>query len=434
MGWGEIFYFKRKEEINLKKRLIVSLISIALLVVTVLPERSTSASVRNDSTTISMRGGDTVDLSCPLPAQVFVNNGSVSVFCPLGDSTLTPTPTSTLQPTSTATSLPPTLTPTPTIPATGTATATNTPNGISSMQLWHSPGSHDGLNAHEHGDKPPLWADQWSQQNFGHPVIFGGDEISSPMEQEHKHAAYKGFLTTMGGVELYIRYHAASNPADRSSAFHSYEIYAKDASGKVSFWQGLYWSGYPEFKSQRMTRRHEQPIDGFPGRDQFIIGSPDETDWKNFLRCEQWYTFGGTWAWDISITICGATTYFTYGEQLNDPMNVATWKRTGSLGLTRRIEASHFGVTNPRVTGVVVPLDKWYCVSKNPVEDRVEGATHRPNWLITGSVATPNSCPAGYLPQWLSSTFPSDGIYFESPGGNAREKTFPGAGIVTIPN
>lgn len=318
-------------------------------------------------------------------------------------------------------------------------TATAIPGGAS-LQLWHPPGAHDGLNAHEHGDKPPDWADEWSMANFGHPVNWGGDESSGPEENTVKHVAFKGMNARLSGVDLYIRHHGMSNPLGRSGPFHSYEVYARDSSGNVSFWQGVQWYGYPEFRSQRMTRENE--VEGTilrdgsglpaPGRDQFIIAAPDVVDWNNFLRCEQWYGFGGTWSWDLSVTICGASTYFHYDEHEGDIYNQSTWDKTGALGLSRRIEATHYGADNPLVTGVVVPLDAWYCVQHKPNENRIEGSQHRPEWDITGAVSGPDACPAGYLPQYKAGTFPPAGVYFQT--GNTVERTFPGQGIVTVPN
>jgi hypothetical protein len=345
--------------------------------------------------------------------------------------------TSSPPPTPIETVLPPVVT--ETVP---TPTATAIPIGAN-LQLWHPPSAHNGLNAHEHGDKPPAWADAWSMQNFGHSVIYGGDE-ATPNENLLKHVAYKGTEHTFSvngcSIEAYFRYHAMSNPMGRSGPFHSYEMYARDCQGGISFWQGWVWAGYPEFRSQRMTKANEQPgtilTDGSglpaPGRDQFIISAPDHTDWNNFLRSDQWYLFNPFW--EVSVTILGSTAFFNYDEYLGDVANMATWELTGSKGLTRRFEMSHYtstGAGSP-VDGVNVPLDAWYCAQLHPTEDRVEGPTHRPHWDVTGAVAGPNSCPSGYVPQYKASTFPAAGLSFRN--GNAYEKTFPGEGIVTIPN
>jgi len=357
----------------------------------------------------------------------------ISVFgSPSATNSPPPDPTNTDAPvvTATATQLPP------------PATETPIPSGAS-LQFWHQPGAHDGLNAHEHGDKPPAWADEWSMANFGHPVFYGGDEETAH-ENHFKHIAYKGTEHTFGvngcSVDTYFRYHAQSNPLGRSAPFHSYEMYARDCAGGISFWQGWYWTGYPEFRSQRMTKGNEQPgtilTDGSgqpaPGRDQFIISAPDHADWNNFLRSDQWYAFNPFW--EVSITILNSTAYFSYDEHLGDVANMATWDLTGDTGLARRFEMSHYTSTNAGspVDGVIVPLDAWYCVQLHPTEDRVEGPTHRPHWDVTGAVAGPNSCPSGYVPQYKAGTFPAEGLSFKN--GNAYEKTFPGEGIVTVPN
>ncbi|MBK9927325.1 MAG: hypothetical protein IPP66_18805 [Anaerolineales bacterium] len=335
-------------------------------------------------------------------------------------------------------------------------TATNSPipnptqtmmPGSTSMQLWHAPGSHDGLNPHEHGDKPPAWADDFSVVNFGHPVIFGGDERSGEMEVTMKHQAFKGVAYRVNSgsscpVDVYFRYHAASNPMDRAFAFHSYELYMRDCKGGTSFRQGVYWVGYPEFRSQRMSRYNEQAgtklPDGSiaPGRNQFIIGAPDTRDWNGSngilqTRCEQWYAFAGPQGGEFSITICGATTRFSYDEHLTDYHDMSTWDLTGATGLGRRFEISLYGTNSP------IPTNQpagWFCAIKAPIEDKVEGPTHRPKWtLITNGINGPTGCPAGYLPQYTAPTFPNTGIY-STLGNTLNTKTFPGDGVVTVPN
>ncbi len=221
-----------------------------------------------------------------------------------------------------------------------------------------------------------------------------------------------------------------SNPIGRTGPLHSYEVYARDSSGNVSFWQGWNFYGYPEFRSQRMTRRHEVAgVDGFPGRDQFIIAAPDEVDWDNYLRCEQWYGHGGLWAWDVSITICNSTTYFTYDEHLTDVTDMNTWEPTGDLGNTRRLEVSHYGPNNPNVGGLNLPFDQWFCVQLEPNENREQGRT--PSWNVGGAVSGPADCRDGWLPQYVADTFPKAGVYFQT--GNTAETTFPVNGV-TLPN
>lgn len=327
-------------------------------------------------------------------------------------------------------------TPTPSAAATPTTQPTAKPVSTTNQpsQYWHAPDSHDGLNVHEHGDAPPDWANEFSQKNFGHPVMFGGDE-ATPNENLLKHQAYKGFLMKVSGVDLYIRYHNMSNPHDRAGAFHSYEVYAKDESSNVSFWQGHEFVGYPEQRSQRMTRRNEQPGTDphngitWPGRGQFIVAAPDLVDWKNYLRCEQWYKHAGLWSWDVSVTICGASTYYTVDEHKGNVIDMGTWHATGDVGGSRRLEVSHYGPANPRVRGANTPTDQWFCVNKTPRENRALGLT--PTWEVGDVVSGPTACPAGWLPQFIAATFPSKGVYFET--GNTAQKDFDTTGV-TIPN
>lgn len=326
----------------------------------------------------------------------------------------------------------PTLEPTPI--ATEKPTSTPTPNILSPNQFWHEPKAHDGLNTHEHGDKPPVWADEFSKKNFEHPVMFGGDEATTN-ENALKHQAYKGFLMNASGVDIFIRYHSMSAPTDRMGPLHSYEVYAKDSSNNISFWQGWIFHGYPEHRSQRMPRHGEQAgFDPFhnitwPGRGQFIIAGSDIHDWADYKRCEQWYGHAGLWSWDLSITICGATTYYSVDEHKGDVYNQSTWQLTGDKGGGRRLEVSHYGPQNPLVGGENLPFNQWFCVRKQPNENRSDGQT--PTWNVGTAVSGPDSCPTGWLPQFVADTFPKKGVYFET--GNTAEKDFPTQGV-TVPN
>jgi hypothetical protein len=137
--------------------------------------------------------------------------------------------------------------------ATATATATNTPGAVA-LTGWHAPTDH------EHGDAPPQWATDFSQAHFGHGIVYGGDEASSPMEVTMKEHVFKGIaVNTVAGGDVYLRYHAGSNPADRAARYHSFELYYRDTSGAVSIWQGWYDTGDPNSTSARCPRR-TQPL------------------------------------------------------------------------------------------------------------------------------------------------------------------------------
>lgn len=403
-----------------------------------------SAGAKQDQPPVSLQDGETLQFECASSRVSLSNEVSDGVthgevVCGnMPESTLTPEP---------ATAIPP------------SPSATPSSSAFQPWEVWHAPGSHlmpDGAmsNPHEHGDKPPKWAEDFSEENFGHPIYYGGDERSSDTENTMKHQSFKGALMRLNtgsscAVDVYFRYHAASNPMDRVAAFHSYELYMKDCKGGVSFRQGLYWVGYPEFRSQRMDRYNEQPDTilpagvfnaqggkSAPGRDQFILSSPDRRDWFGLdgilqTRCEQWYAFAGAFGGEFSITICNATTRFKYDEYLTDYHDMSTWDLTGATGLGRRFEISLYGINSS------VPTDQpygWFCKKKIADEDKVEGATHRPEWdVITDGVNSPADCLAGYLPQYTAPTFPKTGIYFRI--NNTQDlKTYPGAGIVTVPN
>lgn len=404
---------------------------MALLLITILLVGFRDSVAAIGDNIVSVLGGDDITILCEGKRLrvVKVSSTEWKLKCKPDryspTSTPTPTPDHDHEPTPTPTPVPSiTTTPTPTTPPVGGTSA--------NMDFWHAPGAHDGLNGHEHGEEPPSWANEFSQANFGHAVMYGGDEATSN-ENVVKHQAYKGFLMDAydaSSVDVYVRYHAMSNPFGRTGPLHSYEIYAKDSSNNVSFWQGWSFYGYPELRSQRMTRRHEEEgLDGFPGRDQFIISSPDHIDWENYLRCEQWYGHAGLWSWDLSITICGASTFFSYDEHLGDFTNMDTWEPTGDLGNGRRLEITHYGPTNPYVKGEDLPFGQWFCAGIQPIQSRETGDT--PIWNTTGAVSDPNNCPDGYLPQYVADTFPKKGVYFET--GNTAEKDFPVDGV-TLPN
>lgn len=203
-----------------------------------------------------------------------------------------------------------------------------------SLVEWHPPVVGGCSTGHEHGDAPPDWATAFSKAQFGHGVIYGGDETSSAAENEHKHAAFKGIIaTSAAGGTVYLRYHAASNPLDRSAQYHSYELYYRDTAGNVSFWQGWYDTGDPN--TARVLRR----VPALPAENQRpIILVPDETSFQQNASFEQWYMFStGKWSWDLGVDIGSGTTYYRANENAT-AMDQSTWVPTGSLGLTRRVD------------------------------------------------------------------------------------------------
>lgn len=265
---------------------------------------------------------------------------------------------------------------------------------------WHAPGAHDGLPAHEHGAAPPQWVTDFSMANFGHGLIYGGDE-GTPRENELKHWAFKGYSVTFDGVSIYLRNHMQGNPMGHMARYHSYEVYAKDAAGNVSFWQG--WLDFalpgetvPNIKDGGCENDTQRPIMGV-----------------NKVGCgayefESWYSRpggpNGFWTWDTGVNIQAP-----YYHDAADPMDQSTWHRApdGNLGLTRRVELAWYADRASQV-----PRNTWFCTTP-------EGAGIG---LAEGN--RPDGCAEG-LPQYIASTMTT--VSFP---GNSSQTTYPGAGVV----
>jgi hypothetical protein len=272
---------------------------------------------------------------------------------------------------------------------------------------WHAPGAHDGLNAHEHGDDAPAWATAFSETHFGHGIVYGGDETSGPAEDAMKHQAFKGYLLTNSiGVQVYLRYHAASNPMDRSARFHSYEVYVRDTAGNVSFWQGLYDTGNPD--TARFARRS-----GSEPQQRPIILAVDETSIAQGIACEQWYMFPAARNHmpEFALTICGAT-YMYRGNENATAHDPSTWvaSPSGTTGRDRRAEFFWYP-DRGSVRG-------WFCADPN-------GAI-----LSTGSA----TCATG-LPQYVAPTLEADArlAFGVRRVELTNQRTFAGGGV-TLPN
>jgi hypothetical protein len=202
-----------------------------------------------------------------------------------------------------------------------------------SLVEWHPAVISGCQTGHEHGDAPPAWATAFSQARFGHGVIYGGDEASSAAENAMKHQAFKGIrATSNAGGQVYLRYHAASNPMDRMARYHSYELYYRDTAGNVSFWQGWYDTG------GRCPRR-STPLECEDYRPIILV--TDETSFDQGIQFEQWYAHpvsdAGRWAWDIGIGIGASSTFYRENEN-EHAHDIHSWVQTGELGLTRRVD------------------------------------------------------------------------------------------------
>ena len=191
---------------------------------------------------------------------------------------------------------------------------------------WHPPTDH------EHGDPPPDWV-----AAAGYAVRYDGPSSTGPMENAHKHAGHKGFAARFRGVDLYFRVHASSVPMDRAGRDHSYEVFARDASGAVSHWQGWYDAGDPADDRRPMRL-------GNPG-DRPLIRVVDAASWREGGedRCEWWYPRAAPWSWTWSWRICDAETLWERGETA-----ASAARPTGGDGLERRLKASWLARDPPR--------------------------------------------------------------------------------------
>jgi hypothetical protein len=299
-----------------------------------------------------------------------------------------------------ATSIP-ALPPPPPPPGTGLCGET--------LVAWH-PGTVNGCaTGHEHGDAPPQWATDFSQARFGHGIVYGGDEASSAAENSMKHPAFKGLTaTSAAGGNVYLRYHAASNPMDRMARYHSYELYYRDTAGGVSFWQGWYDSGDPETANGRCLRRNPAlQCENF--RPTILV--TDETSFAQNIKFEQWYAHAAAkWSWDLGVAIGDSTTYYHAGENAT-AHDQSTWPLTGSRGLTRRVDGF------------------WY-LGRNG-----GGTTLVGNFCATALGTVQNCMTEGSLAQYIAPTLRND-VRVEfgvSRIGFLIQKAYSGAGV-TIPN
>lgn len=203
-----------------------------------------------------------------------------------------------------------------------------------SNDTWHSPVVNNCETGHEHGDSPPTWVvdSKWKPM-FTHAA-------NTPNENILKHSSFKGFTLNDDDVEVYFVMHLDSNPSGHSTRFHSYQAWAKDASGAVSYWD--LWADFGEGDN---TGSNLRPVDGC-GAPQFV--RPIMA--VNYPECEKkfenWYNRAGApgWAWDFGINILAQ--YYN-GPRLgtsssSDLSAISTWLPTGDLNSARRIELSWY--------------------------------------------------------------------------------------------
>lgn len=314
---------------------------------------------------------------------------------------------------------------------------------------------------HEHGDAPPQWIiDAGYELGFDTHGGFHGN--TSAVENTAKHNAMKGFLGTWGTTEVYLRYHAASNPADRMSRYHSYEVFQRDKDGGVTHFQGWMNSGNP---NSYLGKDGVSDSNSTPGRASRTVNDPGirpvilVVDWDAIqagINCEQWYVTTSRQGWgpDFGITICDNSALYFWGENWynkqgrkytdEDPGSPASdifdksnwfnlcdygWSASLCVGVDRTIEYSWYGpgASNPATAnrgnpprGVTFYATQFGDIVNGPNAVECQGTTER-----FGTVYK-NIC----LPQYiaLTATAIDSGLF-----NNQRRKVYSHEGI-TVPN
>jgi hypothetical protein len=332
-------------------------------------------------------------------------NGHVTIDCDpyvaTPEATATPVPTDTpIAPTATAV---PTAIPT-VIPPAPTPTMVHD----MAMMLWHPPGSHSGIPAHDHGDQPPPWIGAAGYTvTFDHPGNTPNENVLP-----HKHTARKGYAATLKGVNVYCVWHLDFNPGGAASRFHSYQCWFQDAAGGVSN-----ANGWLDFGSGNSTTGNVVAVCGADNGQRPII-------MENGYGCapllfSTWYARAGASLIDVGFSVSPSYYLNGPGGAAVDPLNPATWfKVPGGNNLTRRMELALYA---NRLNQYPKSQEFW----TDQFWRRVSG----PNDPACGTTVTlgAKTYPVVCLRQYLSSTLTE--IAFP---GNAIQRTFPGP--VVLPN
>ncbi len=206
---------------------------------------------------------------------------------------------------------------------------------------WHPVAKKDSqgrvicVYGHEHGDPPPQWL-----TDAGYSVGFsdhsGFMANTSGMENSQKHPGMKGFSTVIKGVDVYARIHLASNPLDRGSRFHSYELFLKDQSGNTSHFQGWLDSGDPNV--DRIAYRDSTALNGGkdPGNRPIVWAASRQACLVDQLWCaELWTMRTSPWGPDLIWGINDSTSYYHPQEELTE--DISKWDLSGKLGVDRSL-------------------------------------------------------------------------------------------------
>lgn len=300
---------------------------------------------------------------------------------------------------------------------------------------WHPPAC-----GHEHGDDAPAWVKDWLV-SIGLPdgeIHFGTQNTTGVHENLEKHNAFKGYHATTGfssfnrkdPVELYVLYHASSNPGDRQAPVHSFSVYVKDAAGAVSFRQG--WQKVGDVKLPTSCQAPRLPACPAPEIDNGqrpIVLAPDDAGLAATPVGRGQETWYGDSSVDISWGVSDATTTLTPGETLTyDP---ATWFPTGLPGLIRTLDVTW--QTTPQTARGWQVRDQFglyvLSVSATPALDDFSGLSGMTSLYCGRPHPDRPEHPILCLPQHIAPT--ADGIVTD--GGIQRTFPPPPGGVV-LPN
>jgi hypothetical protein len=202
------------------------------------------------------------------------------------------------------------------------------------MMEWHPPVVNGCQTGHEHGDAPPDWvlSSSWHPM-FDHPG-------NTPNENALKHTSFKAFSMRLHGVDLYTINHLDTHPNGQQTRFHSYQVWARDASGGVS-----HWDLWADFGQDDNAIPNIRAVDTCGV--QYSIRPIIQV---NYPECpsafENWYSRAGvpSWGWDFGLN----TRAQYYGGPQRGTLSsgnladMATWLPTSVLNDTRRIELSWY--------------------------------------------------------------------------------------------
>jgi hypothetical protein len=320
------------------------------------------SSAQNTSQAQSLEPGSSLTLTCTTRI-TFVRSAdrkTITVTCapvatprPTRTQVATQTqPAPTVQPTNTpvaptSTPPPPTASATPTEhhhhpTATPATRPSSTPvaNQLCPEELhdphnWHPPVHSSGCYyGHEHGDAPPAWVQSsgWLAM-FSHPG-------NTPNENVLKHSSFKGFTLRDDGIDLYVIMHLDTNPNGHSSRFHSYQAWARDASGGISYWD--LWADFGQENNTGPNLRWDENCGGNTEIRPIMAVLYPQCD----FTFESWYSRAGApeWGWDFGFNV--KPQYYN-GPSVgvsSDPdlAAMSTWLPTGQWNDVRRIEAAWY--------------------------------------------------------------------------------------------